>query len=166
MTWRSTARSDRERFPTDTSTAPSVRVHTYFHLLGECGISFFGVTALASRYRKVFPKSLDRAPMLLPADSTALRRSLDEWFDATTIHPIVIGEFDDSALLKVFGEAGHGIFPAPTATEREVRKQYRVALVGRATGVRARFYAVSVERRLKHPAVVAIADIARKKLFG
>lgn len=104
--------------------------------------------------------------MLLPTDNTALRRSLDEWFEATKIHPVVIGEFEDSALLKVFGEAGRGIFPAPTAIEREVRKQYKVALVGRADNVRARFYAVSVERRLKHPAVVAIADVARDKLFG
>ncbi len=151
---------------TDTPTSPSARVRAYFHLLGECGISFFGVPALASRYRKGFPESLDHAPMLLPADDTALRRSLDEWFEATAIHPLVIGEFDDSALLKAVGEAGHGIFPVPTAIEREVRKQYKVALVGRTDKVRARFYAVSVERRLKHPAVVAIADGARKKLFG
>ena len=128
--------------------------------------SNFGVPALASRYRKGFPTSLDRAPMLLPSDNTALRRSLDEGFEATKIHPVVIGEFDNSALLKVFGEAGRGIFAAPTAIEREVRKQYQVALVGRADNVRARFYAVSVERRLKHPAVVAIADVAREKLFG
>ena len=151
---------------TDAPISPSVRVRAYSHLLGECGISFFGVPALASRYRKGFPKSLDRAPMLLPADNTAMRRSLDEWFEATKIHPVVIGEFEDSALLKVFGEAGRGLFPAPTAIEREVRKQYQVALVGRVDNVRARFYAVSVERRLKHPAVVAIADAARKKLFG
>ena len=151
---------------TDTPITPSVRVRAYFHLLGDCGISFFGVPALASRYRKGFPKSLDRAPMLMPTDSTALRRSLDEWFEATSIHPVVIGEFDDSALLEAFGEAGQGIFPAPTAIEREVRTQYKVALVGRANNVRARYYAASVERRLRHPAVVAIADVARKKLFG
>jgi LysR family transcriptional activator of nhaA len=104
--------------------------------------------------------------MLLPTDNTALRRSLDEWFEATKIHPAVIGEFDDSALLKVFGEAGRALFPAPSAIEREVRKQYNVALVGRADTVRSHFYAVSVERRLRHPAVVAIADVAREKLFG
>lgn len=151
---------------TDAPIAPSVRVRAYSHLLGECGLSFFGVPALASRYRKGFPKSLDRAPMLLPTDNTALRHSLDEWFEATKIHPVVIGEFEDSALLKVFGQTGRALFPAPTAIEREVRKQYQVALVGRADNVRARFYAVSVERRLKHPAVVAIADAAREKLFG
>ncbi len=151
---------------TDAPIAPSVRVRAYSHLLGECGLSFFGVPALASRYRKGFPKSLDRAPMLLPTDNTALRHSLDEWFEATKIHPVVIGEFEDSALLKVFGQAGRALFPAPTVIEREVRKQYQVALVGRADNVRARFYAVSVERRLKHPAVVAIADAAREKLFG
>jgi len=151
---------------TDAPISPSVRVRAYSHLLGECGLSFFGVPALASRYRKGFPKSLDGAPMLLPADNTALRRSLDEWFEATKIHPVVIGEFEDSALLKVFGQAGHALFPAPTPIEREVRKQYNVALVGRVDNVRARFYAVSVERRLKHPAVVAIANAAREKLFG
>ena len=151
---------------TDAPISPSVRVRAYSHLLGECGLSFFGVPVLVSRYRKGFPKSLDRAPMLLPADNTALRRSLDEWFEATKIHPVVIGEFEDSALLKVFGEAGRGLFPAPTVIEREVRKQYQVAVVGRTDKVRARFYAVSVERRLKHPAVVAIADAAREKLFG
>lgn len=149
----------------DAPVSPTVKVRAFSHLLGECGMSFLGTPPLAARYRKGFPRSLGGAPMILPTENTALRRSLDEWFEAEKIHPNVKGEFEDSALLKVFGQAGWGLFPAPSAIEREVRRQHNVVVVGRVDAVRARFYVISVERRLKHPAVVAISEAARQKLF-
>jgi LysR family transcriptional activator of nhaA len=120
---------------------------------------------VAAKYRKNFPSSLDGAPFLLPVESATLRRSLEQWFEALRIRPRVVGEFQDSALLKTFGQAGVGIFAAPTVTEKEVRRQYGVSVLGRTESVIERFYAISVERRLKHPAVVAIAEAARDRLF-
>ena len=104
--------------------------------------------------------------MLLPMDSAAVRRSLDQWFEAQGIRPRVVSEFEDSALLKVFGQAGAGLFIAPAVIEAEVQKQYGVKVVGRIEAVKERFYAISVEKRLKNPAVVAISEGARAKLFG
>lgn len=150
----------------DTPVSPSVKIHAFNHLLGECGLSFLGAAELVAAHRRGFPRSLEGAPFLLPTQNTALRRSLEQWFDAEGIRPLVRGEFADSALLKVFGQIGTGIFAVPTAVEEEVKRQYRVRLLGRVTSVRERFYAISVERRLKHPAVVAITDSARRTLFG
>jgi LysR family transcriptional activator of nhaA len=141
----------------------SVRV--YSHLLGETGISFFATKELASRLRRGFPGSLDGAPFLLPLAHLTLRRSLNAWFDRHGIQPQVAGEFEDSALLKAFGADGVGVFSAPSVVEREVMAQYNVQLVGRTTEVKERFYAISAERRLKHPAVLAISDAARQRLF-
>ncbi|MFN8626062.1 MAG: transcriptional activator NhaR [Candidatus Binatia bacterium] len=151
---------------TDLPPAPTVKVKVFSHLLGECGVSFCASAALARTHHRGFPRSLDGAPLLLPTAPTALRRSLNQWLEAQAIRPRIVGEFEDSALLKAFGQAGAGIFPVPTAIEVDVRKQYGVALVGHASDVRARFYAVSLERRLKHPAVVAITHAARGDLFG
>jgi LysR family transcriptional activator of nhaA len=151
---------------TDAPVGPGLRVRAYSHLLGECGVTIFGTEELAGAYRGHFPRGLDGAPFLLPTSGTALRRSLEEWFEAERIRPRVVGEFEDSALLNVFGEAGRGLFAAPRATEGEVRRQQRVHRVGRVDAVRERFYAISVERKLKHPAVVAISEAARAKLFA
>lgn len=150
----------------DSAAVPSVRVRVYNHLLGDCGVSFFAAPALAAKHRKRFPKSLEGAPMLLPMTNANLRRSLDQWFDERGLRPEVRGEFDDTALAKEFGQAGAGIFAAPSVIEGEVCKQYGVRVVGRTDEIRERFYAISVERKLKHPAVVAICDAAREKLFG
>ncbi len=150
----------------DAPIGPSVRVRAFNHLLGESSVSFFATVSLVSAHRKRFPGSLDGAPLLLPTDNTTLRRSLDQWFDSQGIRPRVVGEFEDRALLKAFGQAGVGIFPAPTAIEKEVQRQYGVSVVGRLESVRERFYAISVERKLRHPAVVAISEAARNRLFG
>ncbi|HMB02775.1 MAG TPA: transcriptional activator NhaR [Isosphaeraceae bacterium] len=150
----------------DAPVGPDVRVRAYNHQLGECGVTIFGTAEMARALRRGFPRSLDRAPFLLPSSATALRRSLDGWFDAQGIRPAIKGELDDSALMKVFGQSGEGLFPAPSAVEGDVRKQYRVHVVGRVESVRERFYAISVERRLKHPAVVAISEAARQGLFS
>lgn len=150
---------------TDSGLGSGVKVKTFNHLLGECGLSVFATGKLAAQYRRQFPRSLHGAPFLLPTDNTAMRRALNQWFDNEKIQPIIVGEFEDSALLNVFGQLGKGLFPAPSAIDGEVQKQYGVHLVGRLSHVRERFYAISVERKLKHPAVIAICDSAKKELF-
>jgi LysR family transcriptional activator of nhaA len=116
--------------------------------------------------RKRFPASLDGAPFLMPGAPSAVRRALEQWFDTHDIRPRVVAETDDSALAKDFGEAGMGVFAAPTVIESEVRRHYRVRVVGRAEAVQQQFYAISVERRIKHPAVVAISEAARHDIFA
>ncbi|MDX2055957.1 MAG: transcriptional activator NhaR [Polyangiaceae bacterium] len=149
----------------DAPVPPGGNVRAFNHLLGETAVSFFGTQALARRFKRGFPGSLDGAPLLLPLQSLPLRRALNQWFDALDIRPAVAGEFQDSALLKVFGGDGVGVFPAPSVIKAEVMAQYGVEWLGEAEGVRERFYAISVERRLKHPAVLAISDAARKELL-
>jgi LysR family transcriptional activator of nhaA len=141
-------------------------VRGFNHLLGETGVSFFAVKGLARTYRRGFPASLDGAPMLLPLEQLALRRSLNQWFERNEVKPQVVAEFEDSALLQVFGGEGLGVFAAPSVVEDEVIRQNGVELIGRAEQVRERFYAISVERRLKNPAIVAICDVARQELFA
>ena len=150
----------------DAPVGPTVHVRAFNHLLGETGVTMFAVPELAERYRRGFPRSLDGAPVVLPAEHTVLRRALDQWFDDLGVRPDVRGQFSDSALMKVFGQAGMGVFPGPTVIEAEIRRQYAVRVVGRTTDVRESFYAISAERRIKHPAVLAIAEAARAKLFG
>jgi LysR family transcriptional regulator, transcriptional activator of nhaA len=139
-------------------------VRGYSHLLGECGVAFFAAPALAKQYRKGFPHSLDGAPFLLPGEEAAVRPRLLKWFDKEHLRPRIVGEFDDGALLKEFGEGGVGIFAAPTAVADQVKKQYRVLEIGRSDAVTEQFYAISTERRLSHPAVVAISSAARKQV--
>ncbi len=147
----------------DAPIGPTIRVRAFNHLLGEYGISFFATPLLARKCRKGFPKSLNGIPLLLPTENTALRHSIDQWLVANEIRPLVAGEFEDSALLSVFGQTGMGIFTAPSIIESEVQRQYQVQVVGRVNGIREKFYAISVERKLKHPAVLAILEAARKK---
>lgn len=151
---------------TDAPMDPSIRVKAYNHLLGECGITIFGSEELAKSYRRDFPQALDGAPFLLPTDNTMIRQSLDAWFNSHEIRPQIVGEFEDSILLKVFGQSGMGLFPAPSAITDELRKRYGVHPVGTLSEVRIRYYAISVEKKLKHPALVAINKAARKKIFG
>jgi LysR family transcriptional regulator, transcriptional activator of nhaA len=149
----------------DFPAGPRLGMKAFSHVLGECGVTFFARDDLAREYRRDFPTSLTGAPMLLPIGNTTLRRSLDQWFEDHDIRPRISGEFADSALLKSFGAAGDGIFAVPTAVEEDVRRMYGVSVVGREDSIRERFYAISVEKRLKHPAVVAISQAAKKKLF-
>lgn len=151
---------------TDAPASPDVKVRAFNHFLGESEIAFFGRADLATKYRRGFPASLDGAPLLLPTDNTVLRRSLDQWFEAKQVRPNIVGEFEDGALLKVFGLRGMGIFPAAVAISKEVEAQYRVRLVGRVPDVHERLYAVTIERRIKHPAVVAICEAAKQSVYG
>lgn len=136
------------------------------HLLGSSPITIFGAPSLARRYRRQFPRSLSGAPFLLPSASSSLRHFLDLWFDSNHIAPTVIGEFKDSALVKIFASAGAGLFAAPRAIESDMVARYGVQPVGHIPTLRESFYAVSIERRLKHPAVVALCEAARDNLFS
>lgn len=149
----------------DAPIPPQAAVKAFNHQLGECGVSFLASPPLAKRFRRGFPRSLAQAPLLLPSSDATLGRALRQYFDAHDLRPDVVAEFADSALWKAFGQAGVGVFPVPTVIETEVRRQYRVGLVGRAPEVRERFYCISAERRLKHPAVLAILTHARTRLF-
>ncbi len=148
------------------SPMPPTNVRAFNHLFGECGVTVFGTAALAGRHREGFPASLGGAPMLLPTRNTALRHSLELWFQSTGVTPRAVGEVEDIAVLQVLGQHGHGLFAAPSVVEADVCDQYRVEVVGRLDKVRERFYGVSVERRLRHPAVVAISEAARGSLFS
>ncbi len=149
----------------DSPLTPNSRVRAFNHLLGECGVTVFGTSELSKRYKRGFPKSLQDAPMLLPTQNTSLRRYLEQWFDDQGIRPQVRHEFEDSAILKVFGQGGHGLFVTPSAVEQHVISQYSVGIIGRIPAIKERFFAISVERRLKHPAVLAISKAARRELF-
>lgn len=151
---------------TDAAAGTGVKVKAFNHLLGDCGVGIFGSATLYKQYRRKFPASLAGAPLLLPTTNTSVRRALDHWFDTQAIQPRIVGEFDDSALLKAFGSEGLGVFPAPVAIRAEIEKQYGVRMLGELPDVHERFYAISVERRLRHPAVVAISKAARSELFA
>ncbi len=150
----------------DSQLTPELNVRAFNHLLGQSDVTIFGSSALAKRYTKNFPESLDGAPMLLPTQNTALRRSLEQWFDDQSICPEVRHEFQDSAVLKVFGQAGEGMIVVPTAVADDVESQYCLKRIGRIPEIIESFYAISVERRLKHPAVVALSESARENLFS
>ena len=138
-----------------------INVRGFNHALGDCGISFFATRSLADSLGKEFPANLDDAPMLLPSALTVMRSRLLQWFDKHRLNPRIVGEFDDSALMKAFGRAGSGVFIAPSPIAKEVEKQYEVVELGQTNEVRDHFYAISVERKISHPAVAAITEAAR-----
>jgi LysR family transcriptional activator of nhaA len=146
----------------DAPITPSLNVRAYSHALGKCDVSWMATPTLAKTLRRGFPRSLDGVPVLLPTDDTAIRRALDQWLDKQNVRPIVIGEFEDYALLRQFARAGYGFAPVPGVLEDQFRREYGFAPVGLATGVEAEFFAISVERRITHPAVRAIIENARK----
>lgn len=148
----------------DTPAPPHIRVKAFNHVLGESDTGFFVPSALAARVKRRFPQSLHEAPMVVPTANTALRRDLDAWLDRLNIRPAIVGEFEDPALMKAFGAQSQAIFPAPYAIARDVSRVYGVALVGRTEQVKERYYAISTERRLTHPGVLAITSAARDML--
>lgn len=149
----------------DAPMPPQIKVRAFSHPLGECGIAFFAVPELARRLRKGFPDSLSGAPALLPAETTAMRGTLDRWFHATGVRPAVVAESEDIELMMTFGQQGRGFFPAHDVIVPDVTRNWQVELIGEIGGHTERFYAISVERRLSHPAVVAITEAARNVLF-
>lgn len=149
----------------DAPAPPTMDFKVYNHKLGDCGISMLAVPDMAKKYRKGFPQSLTDAPCLLPTDHTSVRRAMDIWMDDNDIFPEIVAEFEDSALLKVFGQAGEGIFPVPSAIEEIVVKQYKVQPVGRIPEVRDKFYAISAEKRVQHAATSLVVKQGRNELF-
>lgn len=145
---------------------PSSGFRAYSHLLGECAVGFFAAPSLASRVKRGFPASLDQAPFLLPTERSPTRRILDGWFLAKGIRPRVVAEFDDSALIKTFAQGGLGLFAAPAVIAPEVTSRNGMRLVGTTTDLTAKFYALSMERRIRHPAVARLTVGARSDLFG
>ncbi len=150
----------------DSPMPPSTAVRAFNHLLGESGMSFFGSPGLVVRHPAPFPACLDGAPLLVQSEGAVIRGRLMRWFADHGVRPRIVGEFDDGALMKAFGRASAGFFASPTAIADEVVHQYGVVKIGEAAEVREQFYAISIQRRLTHPVVVAIAERARTDLFG
>ena len=149
----------------DIALGPGVDVKAYNHRMGDSTITLFAAPRLARKVRSGFPASLDGQPFLLPSTDSAIRRSLDDWLELHGVEPVLVAEFEDSALLKVFGQAGRGIFPAPTVVAQQVMDQYGVRAVAELEDVKDRFFAVSPERKIKHPAVAHIVERAKGSLF-
>lgn len=151
---------------TDSPVPPGSSVRAVNHLLGETGLSLFAPRRLAEKLRRQFPGSLEGAPLLLPTEETGSRRALNRYLDEHRVRPAIRGEFQDTALLTAFGQAGIGAFPAPSVLSDEICRQYHVERVATLEGVTERFYALTVERRLSHPGVRAIVEAARTELFA
>ena len=151
---------------TDRPVPPGTNLKVFSHLLGESELTLFGVPALAKKYRAKFPDSLRDAPMLLPTRNNAIRGRIDQWFEMLDVRPDVVGEFDDNALLNTFGGNGLGLFPAPSVLADDVREQFGAEPVGPIAQVREQFYAISNERKIKHPAIDAILSAIHGKVFS
>ena len=143
-----------------------VSVKAFNHALGTSPVSFFCAPTLLPSLRGHFPQSLNGAPMLLQGASTSLRQQFDAWLTRQQLHPRVVAEFDDGALLNAFGREGRGVFMAPSVLEAEIAAQYGVQVIGRSAELVEEFFAISVERRITHACVAAITDAARGRLFG
>lgn len=150
----------------DRPIPPTVSTRGFSHKIGGCAVSFFATEKLKNKLVGDFPRCLDGAPLLLPGSGIQLRSSIDQWLDKHRLHPRMVAEFDDSALMKAFGQEGAGIFIAPAVIEEEVEWQYGVKAIGRVDEVKEHFYAISVERRVTHPVVSNVLEIARESLFA
>lgn len=150
----------------DVPATPASGARVFNHFLGESAVAIFAVPELAARYRQDFPRCLNGAPFLLPTTNTALRRSLDQWFDDKQLSPMIQAEVEDSGLLKTFGAGGAGLFFSARTVAGEIQRQYGTEMLGIADGVVERFYAITAQRRLKHPLVTAILDNAQQGLSG
>lgn len=141
----------------------SMDIKGYSHPLGECGIAFLAARTLAGTMEPDFPANLHGLPMLIPGEDSALRVPLLRWFERHDLQPTIVGEFDDSALMSAFGQAGAGVFPVAQTTAQSVMRQYDVVELGQTQDIRERFFAISVERRISHPAVLAVSQAAQRR---
>ena len=151
---------------TDRAVRAGASLRVFSHLLGESRMKLFGAAALAEQYRSDFPASLNGAPLLLPTRNNALRGRIDEWFVRHQVRPDVVGEFEDNAMLNTFGRNGMGLFFAPAALESDILEQFGAALVGDVPELREQFYAISNERKIKHPAIEAILAAVQQGPFA
>ncbi|MFV8754340.1 transcriptional activator NhaR [Nannocystaceae bacterium ST9] len=150
----------------DAPLGPDSNIKAFNHVLGQSAISFFATPSMAKKLRRDFPRSLDGARMLLPLHGSMVRRELDRWFEAEQIRPEIVGEIEDSALIKVFGQSGVGAFAGPSVIEAEIEQQYQVRAFGRTDAIHERFFGISVERRIRHPGVIAISETAKAGIFA
>ncbi len=144
----------------------TVSTRGFSHKLGESSISFFATNSLKKQLKGNFPNSLNGAPLLLPSSGTPLRLDLDQWLDKHRIHPQIIAEFDDSALMKAFGQEGAGVFIAPAVIQTEVERQYKVVAIGETNEIKENFYAISTERHITHPVISVVVEVAHESLFS
>jgi LysR family transcriptional activator of nhaA len=151
---------------TDRPVRPNASLRVFSHLLGESAMQLFGVEALAANYRPGFPDSLTGAPLLLPTRNNALRGRIDEWLIRRHLRPDVAGEFEDNAMLNTFGRNGLGLFFAPSALAADIGEQFGAVLVGDAPELREQFFAISNERKIKHPAIEAILSAVQQGPFA
>jgi LysR family transcriptional regulator, transcriptional activator of nhaA len=150
----------------DAPVTPSLNVRAYSHSLGTCEVLWMATPTLAKTLRRAFPRSLDGVPVLLPTDDTAIRRALDLWLEKQGVRPVMLGEFEDYGMLREFARTGHGFAPVPSFLEEQFRREYGFARIGVATGIKGEFYAISVERKIKNPAVAAMTEHAREAFSG
>jgi LysR family transcriptional activator of nhaA len=140
-------------------------IRAFNQLLGECNVVLLGTRDHFERYARGFPGSLDGAPFLVPTANTPLRRDLERWFEAEGIHPEILGEFEDRGLLEVFGQTEHGIFPVPAVASGLLERRFGLFRVGEIDSLQERYYAITSQRRPRHPAIAAICEAARLDLF-
>lgn len=150
----------------DEPAPTALKFKSFNHPLGDCGLSFCAHKRLTKKLNGPFPKCLHQAPALLPAPSSSIRRSLDQWFQTVRVQPVVIAEFDDAALTKVVATGGAGFIVVPTVVEKEAVEHYKFQVLGRTEKCREQFYAVTAERRMSHPAVVKLTELAQRRVFG
>ncbi|MFT7561755.1 MAG: LysR family transcriptional activator of nhaA [Flavobacteriales bacterium] len=140
-------------------------IKAFNHKLGGCGVTFFASPKLARKLKGSFPNNLNNTPIILPTSQYGIRKQFDLWATEQNIYPCITGQFDDSALMKSFGERGMGVFFMPTIIATEVCKNFHVKVIGQTDDITNNFYAISAERKVRHPAVVAICEAAREMLF-
>lgn len=145
----------------DRPLTPGLPVKAYNHYLGKSGISFYASESSADEYQTNFPQSLDQKPFLISGEKSAQKLTLTSWFDLNQIYPRIVAEFDDSALMKFFGQAGHGVFCTPSIIEQHVKKLHDVVVIGRTNAIHDRFYAISPERKVRHPGVKLLVEHAK-----
>ncbi|PIF27614.1 LysR family transcriptional regulator [Acidovorax sp. 62] len=150
----------------DEPASKKIGVKAFNHALGSSSMSFFCAPALKNELQGPFPQCLHGAPMLIQGPQSSVRQQLDHWLNKHHLQPRIVGEFDDSALMNAFGREGRGIFTSPTVLEQETQTQFGVEAIGRSSELVEEFFAISVERRISHPCVVAITESARSDLFG
>ena len=143
-----------------------VHVRGYNHLIGASELAVFAAPRLAATLPRAFPALLDGAPLLLPGEGSAIRPKLAAWLEAQRLRPRIVGEFDDGALMKAFGQGGAGLFFAPAAAAADIEPQYGVVAVGRIPAVVEQFYAITTERRMRDPATRAVFEAAQRNVFG
>jgi len=150
----------------DGPASRTLPVKTFSHLLGSCGVTFCAAPKLAAQLRRGFPRSLHGAPALLPTENTALRMTVDKWFDSVGVKPMIVAELEDSSLMKAMAMDGQGFVPVPSVVAAETDKRYGFQRIADVEACACQFYAITVERKLKHPAAVAITESAPLELFA